>query len=814
MRHISTYLWFTVRLLRKNPSFALTAILTLALGVGATTAIFSLVNAVLLRPLPFPYPDQLVWITQEDHSTNAVLPESLSYPDYFDWRAQNRTLQGLASYAGTTLTLTGMGPAEQLNGQTVSSNFFQVLGVAPVLGRDFRLEDEQPGNRTAMLSYPFWQTRFGSDPQVAGRTITLNRQTYTIAGVMPKGFQFPLDEGAPGVWISIATDAEGSAPPTKSRGSDALRIIGRMKAGVTIEQVHADLNVIARNVAAQYPDTNKWYTTSAVTPELKHMVGETRTALGLLLTAVSLLLLIACVNVAGLLLARGAKRSGEIALRGALGATRGEILRQLLVESLVLSLLGGAAGVGLAKVILTTIVNFVPKAVPRLNEVTLDARVLGFAIAVSVVTGLLFGVLPALRMSQLKPALALKEGARASLGGRAQHGLHSWLVVGETALSLVLLIAAGLLLRSFAKLIQTTPGFDPHNVLSARISMPESGYNREQKIQFIEQLLPRLATLPGVISASAGWPMPMSGSSATISFTVEGHPVAKSDHPSEAIGIMLPGYFSTLRIRFIAGRDFTAQDDAKSEQVAIINQEFAKKYFPEIDPIGKHIQVDASDGLVPSGVPRRIVGIVGDTRQEGLAVEAAPQYFVPWKQSVITNPYLCLRTAGNAASFENTLRTTIASMDANMPAYKIHTLDDYVSQSAAEPRFQAVLLGGFAIVAVLLAAVGLYGVLSYIVQQRALELALRLAVGARPADLMRLIVQRGMLLAIAGEALGLIIAASTTRLISTQLYGVKPSDLTTFASVSLLLLFVAFAASTAPAYRAARTDPMTTLRSE
>jgi predicted permease len=804
---------FGLRQLRRSPSFAVTAILTLALGIGATTAMFSLVDTVLLKPLPFPEPDRLVWITQHDHSIGATVPESLSYPDYFDWRAQNRTLAGLASYKNGFLTLTGMGPAQQLNSETVSSNFFQVLGAAPFLGRDFRPDEERAGNRAVMLSFAFWQSRFGSDRGIAGRTIVLDGESYTVAGVMPRSFQFPISSTSTDLWTSLAPNAEGATPATVQRGNDSLSIIGRLKPGVTAEQAAADLSAIARRLAAQYPNSNKWYLSAGVTPESREITGNTRVAFEVLFGAVVLVLLIACVNVAGLLLARGARRAGEMALRGALGATRGELIRQLLSESLLLSICGGLIGVLLAKGMLAAAVFVAPKSIPRMSQVSLNPWVLAFAVALSLLTGLLFGVLPALRGSRLRPALALREG-RTMVSARSRNGLQSWLVIGETALSLILLVGAGLLLRSFAAALRSDPGFDPHGVLTARFSMPETDYSRDRKIQVIQQLLPRLAALPGVASASAGWPMPMSASFATISFTVEGHPVALGDNPSEAIGVTLPGYFATMRIPLLAGRDFTAADTAKGEPVAIVSQAFANKYFPGVNALGKHLKSDVSDGLVPGGISRRIVGIVGDIKQRGLTVEPLPQYFLPWTQAVITNPYLCLRTSGNPAALENAVRTTLAGMDPNLPLYLVHPLDDYVAQSAAQSRFQAMLLSSFAVVALLLAAVGLYGVLTYIVEQRSGELALRLAVGARRADVLQLILKRGIALALIGEAAGLIVALSLTHSIAALLYGVKPLDALTFICVALLLLLVALISSFAPAYRAAQTDPMTTLRAQ
>ncbi|HEY2001529.1 MAG TPA: ABC transporter permease [Acidobacteriaceae bacterium] len=812
MERFLGYFRFSFRQLRKSPSFAIAAIVTLALGIGATTAIFSLVNAVLLKPLPFPEPDRLMRITQEDHSTGAVVPEALSYPDYFDWRAQNRSLSGIASYAGQNMTMTGVGQAQQLGAYAVSSNLFQVLGVAPMLGRDFRWDEERPGDRAVMLSHELWQSRFGGERDVAGRQVTLDGERYTITGVMPKGFHFPTESGVE-AWTSLASQAEGADPATKQRGFDTLEVIGRLKPGVTLEQAKADLNSVARGLAAQYPDSNKWYTTARVIPQLEFEVGKTRPVLEVLFGAVALVLLIACVNVAGLLLVRSSRRSGEIALRGALGASRSEIVWQLLTESVVLSLISGLAGIALASGALKELALLFPQALPRLKDVSIDLPVLGFAIGVSVVTGIVFGVVPALRISRLAPALALRDGTRSVTSGRGHHRLQTWLVIAETALGLVLLVCAGLLIRSFASVLRVDPGFDPHHVLTARYTMPDAGYPHDRKIHFVEELTARLAALPGVKSASAGWPMPMSGSGGSISFTVEGHPVAKADHPSEALGLAQPGYFETMRIPLIAGRTFNPMDQTKSPPVIIIDQAFAKKYFAGVNPIGKHVTADLGDDVVERPV-REVVGVVGDIHQQGLAAQPEPHYYLPWTQAVITVPYLVMRTTGDPALLERAVRATMAGMDSNIPTYRVHPLEFYMSQSLAPARFQTLLLTAFASIALLLAAVGLYGVLAYIVEQRALEVALRLAVGAQRGDVLRMILKRGMVLAAIGVAVGLGISLVATRFIATLLYGVKPFDALTFCGMSLVLLAVAFVASAAPAYRAAQTDPMTTLRTQ
>jgi predicted permease len=804
---------FAIRQLRKNSGFAITAILTLALGIGATTAIFSLVNAVLLRPLPFPGQDRLVWMSQQDHSLPGVVPESLSYPDYFDWRAQNHTFSGIASYKGGGLTLDTGGESQRIEVEIVSSNLFQVLGVAPLLGRDFRLDDEKPGNRTVMLSYSLWQSVFGSVKDITGKTIKLDDHSYSIAGVMPKGFHFPLGNPAPALWLSLAEDADEPNPKTAQRGNDSLSVLGRLKSNVTVEQARADLSLIANNLASQYPDYNKWYTSALVEPELQHMVGDTRPALRILSGAVMLVLLIACANVAGLLLARGSRRKAEFALRAAIGASRAKIMRQLLVESVVLALSGGLAGVALAFALLRGMSRLMPLDIPRLEDARIDGSVLVFVVVVSVITGLLFGVLPALRMSQLEPAQALRDGPRNV--SRGQHRLHYGLVVAQTAIGLVLLVGSGLLIRSFVHILNIDPGFEPKHLLTARIRVriPFDKLNHDRHVQFYSELLARLSALPGVQAVSAGWPLPMAHINAGISFSIAGKPVAKGDEPSEAIGVSMPGFFETMGIPLLSGRTFGEQDGTRGAPVIIVSKAFAHKYLPDENPIGKHIKVDLGDDVFNSPT-RQVVGVVGDIKRKGLTADVDPQYYLPYTQAVITDPFLTIRTSGDPAGLEKALRAAVHEMDKGVPVYQVSTLEDYVSKSAAQPRFQTLLLSCFAGIALMLSAIGLYGLLSYMVAQRTLEIGLRMALGAQRADVLGMIVRRGLMLALLGLGAGLLISALATQLLSGMLYGIRPSDPITFAAVTGVLLLVSLAASGLPAYRAARLDPMQTLREQ
>jgi predicted permease len=816
MHNVLQDLRFSIRQLRKSLGFALTTILTLALGIGATTSIFSLVNAVLLRPLPFPEPDRLTYLQHESRKGGAIAPQSLSYPDFFDWRSQNHSFSAIASYQDGTSALTNAGTAQILEIEVVSSDFFRVLGIHPALGRDFVSNDEKAGQNTAMLSHQLWQTAFGSRPDIVGRTITLDGSAYTVAGVMPESFSFPYQNPAPQLWMSIApnaVDAEGETPATQSRGEHMLDVIGRLKPGVTLDQARADLSVIDRNLSTQYPETNKFYNAAQAKPELEALIGDSRPAIRILFAAVSLVLLIACANVAGLMLARASRRRAEIALRAALGASRVEIIRQVLLESIVLSFCGGLLGLALSILVLQAMLRFVPQNLPRLETIGVDSTVLAFTVITSVLTGLFFGVFPAVRMSRLDPSLALRDGTRSVTAGRGQHRLHNTLVIAETALGLVLLVTSGLFIRSFVRVLAVDPGFDRHNVLTADLSYPSGKGYATRVSQSYDQLLPQLAALPGVKSAAAGWPLPFSGSNIGVSFDIEGRPSATGEKPGGGVRIVTPNFFNTLRIPILSGRDFAATDTATATPVVIVDQSFANKFFPSENPIGKHIKPGISDGVHPE-VMREIVAVVGDIKQNSLIKNARPTYYLPLAQCGVTAPTLVLRTSGDPTALTTPLRTLIGSINRDVPLYHVHTLDDLVSAAASAPRFTTLLLSSFAVMALLLSAIGLYAVLSYMVAQRSNEMGLRMALGAQRGDVLKLILKRGLILAAAGVAVGLSGSVIFTRFISSQLYGVHAFDPVTYIAVAGLLIAISILASAAPAWRAARVDPMKTLREQ
>ena len=807
---------FALRRITKAPGFALTTVLTLALGIGATTTMFSVINAVLLRPLPFPEPNRLVAAGSVDsRRTPSNSPDSMSYPDFFDWRSQNRSFSGLASYHDSYVTLTGAGDPKHLDGEIVSADFFNVLGIQPEIGRGVSLDDEKPGAHVVVLSHELWQSAFGSDRDIVGRSITLDNNSYTVIGVMPRGFSFPIQNPAPALWTSLGDDAydPDGDPITGQRGAHLLGAVARLKPAVSVEQATADVSVIAQRLASEYPKSNTHFNSGLVVPQIDAIVGDTRPALRVLFAAVALLLLIACANVAGLLLARASRRRWEVAVRSALGASRAEIVRQMLAESLALSLLGGIVGVILSELLLHAVVGLLPADLPRSGNISLDATVLAFAVTVSVLTGPLFGILPALRVARVDPSTALRDGTRSATTGRAQHRLQNALVIAEMAIGLVLLIGSGLLIRSFIRVLQVDPGFDRSNVLTASMALPDSQYPHDKQIQFYEQLLPRLRSLPGVVSVTAGWPLPVSPNGMRISFDIEGRPLPEGERNGARVSLIEPDYFKTMRIPILQGREFLESDTTKSPAVVIVNQAFAKAYFPGENPVGKHITPGLRDGVV-NDVPRQIIAVVGDVKASRLTADIVPEYYLPYSQAAIFSLRLAIRTAVDPVTLIPAVRAQVGQIDKDLPLFQVHTMEEAVTQAAAQQRFQALLLSCFAAVALLLSAVGLYGLLSYLVTQRTLEIGVRIAVGAQRTNVLRMILSRGMSLAMIGVGIGVAASVAMTGLMRKMLFGVRPLDTVTFVVVSAVLLLVALAACSAPALRAARLDPVKTLRDQ
>ena len=810
---------YGLRMLRKSPAFTIVALITLALGIGANTAIFSIIDAVMLRPLPFPDSDRLVYVTSGfSNQQNVSRPFAMSYPDFFDLRNNAKSFTGISAYHGDSVTLTGVDQPLHLTGQTVSGEFFSVLGTEPLLGRGFTREDEKPGSRVVVLSHQLWESTFHGDRTIVGRNIAMDKQSYTVIGVMPAGFVFPINNQPPQFWRTFAYEAESTDPKaptmTSQRGAHFLQGVGRIKPGVPIESAREELNVTARNLAAQYPDSNKNFPVAIVIPELEHLVGNNRATLMILLGAVAVVLLIACLNVANLLLVRASRRNREIAVRAALGAKRTRVIRQMLTESIVLGLAGAAIGVPLAVWALKIFVNLNAQKLPRIESAGLNGTVLLFTAAIAFVTSVVFGLVPALRASNPNLTEFMKEG-RGTTAGASHQRLRGALVIAETTLGLALLVVAGLLLRSFNRILSVDPGMNTHNVLTLTFDLPEKKYSEQQQIDFYTQLLARLRTLPGVTSAAAVTPLPMSGDNAMITFQIEGRPVAKSDEPSADIKVATPGYFHALNIPLISGRDFTEHDDEKAPQVVIVNQAFARRFFPNENALGKHIRPGASNHGKPQ--MREIVGVIGNVKGRRLDLQDQPEYYIPDTQLNFGSMAVCLRTSVEPHSIVSAVRNVVSSMDPELPLYDIKTMDEYLSGTLATPRFNAMLLEAFAGLAILLTAGGLYGVISYAVAQRTHEIGVRITLGASRANVMRMVLKSGLQLTAIGIAAGVVLSLLASRLItsfSDMLFGVKPHDAVTFAVVIGIVFFVSLLACYIPAYRAARVDPMIALRYE
>lgn len=818
MHSVIRDLRFALRQLRKNIGFTTVTVLTLALGIGATTSTFSLVNTVLLRPLPYVQPDRLMSVASGYQASpgQPVRPGAMSYPDYFDLRNQNHTFSDIGSYRDDSVTVVDQQGAHHLDAQIVSANLFRALGVAPALGRDFNWDDEKPQSNVVMISHQLWNSQFGGANDIVGRAINLNGVPYTVVGVMPAGFVFPLGSPQAALWRTLAVDSydpEGGEPTSVQRGAHSFYALGRLKDGVSAEKAQADISVIVRSLLLQYPETNLKRPSAVVGPFHDALVKEARPALRLLFAAVAFLLLIACVNVAGLLLARTAQRKGEVAVRVALGASRWEIMRQILVESIVLSSIGGLLGIALSNLTLGAVVRLVPTELPRLNQVAIDGTVLLFAVLASLATGILFGVLPGWRMSQMQPAFSMRQGSRTLTADRSHRRLQDALVIAETAIGMVLLVGSGLLIHSFVRVLRVNPGFDPKNVLVAEVGLSDTQYDARKMVRFYDELLAKIAALPGVQSVAGADPVPMSNTMFRISFKIEGQPILKGAEPAEAVGVVTPDYFKVMRIPLIRGREFTVRDAMKAPAVAIVTQRFADRYFPHEDAIGKRINPGLGDG-VTNDVPREIVGVVGDVKLKGLTSEFDPQYYLPYPQAVIGSLPLTIRTNVAPASIIEQLRSTVASMDSAAPLYKVHVLDDNISQSAAQSRFQAIVLTAFAAIALVLFAVGLYGLLSYTVAQRTTEIGVRMALGARREDMLKRYLKQGLTLAAIGGAVGLVASSVLTRVMSNMLFEVKPIDIPALLTVCCVLLVVALVSSFVPARRAMAVNPMAALKDE
>jgi len=787
---------YAIRQLGRTPGFTIVAILTLALGIGATSTIFSVVNGVLLRPLPYPNPSGLVRVYEilQQFGRFSVAPAT-----FLDWRQQNTSFERIAAINSTGATFnSGTGP-ERVNGLLVSWDMFDLLQVNPAVGRTFRAEEDAPGkDAVIVISHTMWEQRFGSDPSALGRSITLNGMPVTIIGIMPAGFAF--GDGVE-FWRPLALN-----PSNPSRGGHFLAVYARLKPGVTIAQAHAEMKGISERLAAQYP-ANSANESAEVVGVHESMVAGIRPALLTLLAAVVVVVLIACANVANLLLVRASVRAKEIAIRTALGASRSRLVLQMLAESLVLSVAGGAAGLLLAYFAIHPIQTLSANGIPRASAISIDTNVLLFAFGVSMLTGVLFGVVPAWHASRTMVGSVLKEGGRSSTasGGR---WMRNGLLIAEVAMSIVLLVGAVLLLRSFSRLVNVDPGFKPDHVLAFRVALPNASYRENhQRITFMESLATKLESIPDVTSAGGINALPMRGSY-LLSFSVRGRPAAKpNEGPSANYRVVTPGYFKALGVPLLRGRTFTSQDAEKAPMVAVVDQQFADRHFPGQDPIGQAIDIgNGSDGYY------EIVGVVGAVRQSSLDAQPAATMYVAYPQDAFSSMWVVMRTTGDPSSLSPAVRQTMRELDPNLPAYAMTALATVVNESVAQRRFSMLLLTVFASIALFLAAVGLYGVVAYMVSLRTQEIGLRMAIGAQRRDVLQMVLGGGMKLALIGVAIGLLAALLLSSVMSTMLFEIERFDPASYTTTALILLAIAALACYVPARRAMRVDPIVALR--
>ncbi len=798
---------YGLRMLLKNRGFTVVAMLTLALGIGANAAIFSVVNSVLLRSLPYKDPERIVKIW------NSLTTQGpISEPEFNEYRNQSQSFDHVAAYVVFPTNLTGIKEPERVLTAATSSSFFPALGVQMELGRPYSSEEDQRGrNNVVVLSHGLWQRHFGADPNLIGNAVILNGRSRTVIGITPPGFGFPSDKVD--AWVPAAID-----PASTITGVHYLNVIAHLRPGATLDQAKTELKVAVDRIKQRFPEYYKGAEgfTARIVPLRDEIVGDIRPALLVLFGSVGFILLIACANVANLLLARASARQKEIAVRTALGASRGRIVRQLLTESLLLSILGGAVGLLMAYWGIGFLIAEKPPALPRIGEITIDGRVLGFTMLISLLTGVIFGLAPALQASRPDLNESLKEGGRGGAESAGRNRTRGLLVVSQVALSVVLLVGAGLMIKSFLRLLQVNPGYNPENVLTMRLSLPYSS-QYQQVIAFYEQLLQRAGALPGVRAASIVSQLPLDDPRMNVSFDVQGHPSEFSNvDPIADFNTISPDYFMTMGISLSQGRSFTNQDNDRSPTVVIVNQSLARRIWPGQDPIGKRIR------LIEGTPWMSIVGIVADLKNRALDAETRLEMYVPYVQANFApnqnfTPYnigLVVRAAFDPVSLSNAIRGEVRALDKSLPVYDIKAMERIVADSISQPHFTTLLLAGFAGIALILVTVGVYGVISYSVAQRTHEIGIRKALGAQQRDIIKLLVGQGFGLALIGVTIGLVGAFALTRVMTRLLYEVSATDTTTFIAVPLLITTVALLACYIPVRRAVKVDPMIALRHE
>jgi putative ABC transport system permease protein len=799
---------YGVRALAKNPGFTVVAVLTLALGIGANTAIFSVVDAVLLRSLPYPESDRLFTVYQ-------TLPEApaqntgVSYPNYLDWTQQNEAFESIAAVRGNVLALSGQGEPTYIQTGSVTSNYFDVLRVKPLLGRTLQPSDDAlDANPVVVMSESLWRARFGADPALLGRAVTLDQHPITVVGIVPAYFHPAEPDAAAQLWVPLRQDGVFSDMRGR-RGGHYLSALGRLKPGLSAAQAQSEMAAMEQRLAEQFPNENKGWGIRIVSLQAD-MAGNVRTALLVLLGAVGFVFLIACANVASLQLARAASRRKEIAIRVALGAGRQRLLRQFLTESVLLSVIGGAVGLLLALEALQGLIAWAPADLPRVSEIHVDARVLAFGLALSVLSGVIFGLAPAWHGTESRLAEAL-EGARGAGEERTSHRARNIFVVTETALAIVLLVGAGLLIRSFARLQQVNVGFNPRQLLTAQVGLPRAQYAKpEQWISFYRQTLERMNALPGAQEAAVAVPLPLSDSYFNLAFEIEGRPPrSKSDAPTADFVAISPNYFHVMQVPLLRGREFSDADSESGPKVCAISSSLAQQLFPSERALGQRILIG-----YPASSSREVVGIVGDVKDSDLSARQSAQIYVPFVQNPFWAADIAVRSPARPSALSGALREQIRAIDPALPVVEVRPMAEVMGSSIAQPRFRTALLSLFGAVALLLAAIGIYGVLAYSVAQQTREIGIRMALGANPGKVLRLVLGRGLRLAGAGTLIGVLAALMLTQFLNSLLFGVSATDPLTFAAVAGLLLLVALLACYVPARRAMRVDPMVALRYE
>jgi len=788
--------------LLKRPSFSVVAVITLALGIGANSAMFSAVNAELLRQLPFPQSEQIVSFDGVNPA-KGITQSNMSVPDFADWQNQNQVFERMAGFISGGALLVSGDETERVRSAGVSADFFPIFRTNALKGRTLEPDDSQKGQEpVVVLSHGFWQRRFGADQNVLGTTVLLGGKNTTIVGVMPPGFDYPAQSE---LWVPFPIDAAA-----ERRDNRYFNVVTRLKPGVSVPQAQAEMETINYRLAQTYKETNEGWNVR-LTNLRESLVGEMRTALIVLLGAVAFVLLIACANVANLLLARATARQKEISVRTALGASRWRIVRQLLTESMLLSIVGGAIGLLLSIWLTKLLIAVSPPNTPRFDEIAPDARVIAFTLGLTVITGLVFGLAPALQVSRPDLNEGLKEGLRSGASGH-RNRLRSLLMVSEIALSFMLLVGAGLLIKSFIRLRDVSPGFSPEQVLVARVSLLSAKYPKgEPRVQLLNQAVERLSVLPGVQSVGAVLSLPLGGDTFNVgrSYIREGRPFTPEESANAAYLVATPDYFRTLQIPVVSGRAFTAQDTEKTPNVLIVNETMARQLWPGESPVGKRITIWRDETF-----PREIVGVVGDTKPS-LDADRSQQMYVPYAQDSGWNGLsLVIRTNGDPTNIAGATRNEMRSLDKGIPVFNVRTMNDVLATSVAPRRTPMLLLSAFAGVALLLAMIGIYGVTAYYVTQRTQEIGIRMALGAQMSDVLKLVLRNGMVLALVGIGAGLVGAFAVTQFLKTLLFGVKPTDWVTFVTVSLCLLVTALVACYLPARRATKVDPLVALRYE